>query len=851
MLVQIKSRSQGRWRQIGACLLIGVGLLLVLLANNQPTTAETFDPGHIIDDSVMTDFSSITSGQIETFLQANVKDGQCNRYKTSARSEQRDLTPPWTCLFEFQQNPITGAHNYGQFDANGQPQAVAGGLSAAEIIWQAAQDHQINPQVILVWIQQQQGLITDDWPWASQYSAATGWVCPDQDPCLPEQAAFWRQIDGFAAALRAGLDNPDDATFQIGPNQIAYHPTATCGQATITIQTQATAILYGQALYTPNQAALDNLYGEGDGCSSYGVRNFWIQFNAWFGSTTPDKKSNPLPPEPTWPVVILNNQAFDAGEIISDFNFTNAGSMTPEQIHWFIGSRLPDADPDQPGTQCARWRQSDYSRQIGLVPPWTCLFEFQQNPVTGVHNFGQFDANGQPQAVAGGLSAAEIIWQASQDHQINPQVLLVLLEKEQSLLSDQWPWPRNYSKATGWACPDTAPCDPQAASFHHQVKLAAAGLRRYIDNLDRYWYRIGTNQILFHPHRNCGTRLVDIKNKATVALYLYTPYQPNAAALNNLRSTGDDCSSYGNRNFWTYYNDWFGAPLDDNSSLYQGPSQSLPTNDRPETPAAPETPDEEPADFEPTDFSVGHIISNADFANHQTMTIEAIDAFLRRQLKDSDANQPGPQCDRYRTANRAATSRQLAPPWTCLFEFQQNPITGAHNYGQFDANGQPQAVAGGLSAAEMIWQASQDHQINPQVLLAIIEKEQWLVSDNWPWSIQFSRPAGQDCPATDCNDPGRFDRQIQQLAQDLSQQFRQPDQRTFKIGANQIAYHRHSGCGHRSVMIHNAATAALYNQDPYVANKAATAGSLTATGDSCSSYGIRNFWVIYRAWFKS
>ena len=38
------------------------------------------------------------------------------------------------------------------------------------------------------------------------------------------------------------------------------------------------------------------------------------------------------------------------------------------------------------------------------------------------------------------------------------------------------------------------------------------------------------------------------------------PYRPNAAALANLYGTGDACSAYGNRNFWRYFNDWFGNP---------------------------------------------------------------------------------------------------------------------------------------------------------------------------------------------------------------------------------------------------------------------------------------------------
>ncbi|WP_170192092.1 cell wall-binding repeat-containing protein [Rhodoglobus vestalii] len=53
-----------------------------------------------------------------------------------------------------------------------------------------------------------------------------------------------------------------------------------------------------------------------------------------------------------------------------------------------------------------------------------------------------------------------------------------------------------------------------------------------------------------------------VQNYATAALYNYTPYRPNTAALNNLGSYGDSCSSYGNRNFWDYYYSWFGNPND-------------------------------------------------------------------------------------------------------------------------------------------------------------------------------------------------------------------------------------------------------------------------------------------------
>src|SRR5690606_12678197 len=68
------------------------------------------------------------------------------------------------------------------------------------------------------------------------------------------------------------------------------------------------------------------------------------------------------------------------------------------------------------------------------------------------------------------------------------------------------------------------------------------------------------NTIKYHPNSSCGTTQVYIRNQATAGLYNYTPYVPNQAALNAGYSTGNSCSSYGNRNFYNYLSDWFGNP---------------------------------------------------------------------------------------------------------------------------------------------------------------------------------------------------------------------------------------------------------------------------------------------------
>jgi hypothetical protein len=112
----------------------------------------------------------------------------------------------------------------------------------------------------------------------------------------------------------------------------------------------------------------------------------------------------------------------------------------------------------------------------------------------------------------------------------------------------------------GYGCPDSAPCDSQYFWFYNQVHNAARQFRLYTNNPNNYNYTIGLNNIKYHPDPSgCGTQAVNILNQATANLYDYTPYVPNSAALNNLYGLGDGCSSYGNRNFWRIYNDWFGS----------------------------------------------------------------------------------------------------------------------------------------------------------------------------------------------------------------------------------------------------------------------------------------------------
>jgi LysM repeat protein len=231
--------------------------------------------------------------------------------------------------------------------------------------------------------------------------------------------------------------------------------------------------------------------------------------------------------------------AFDPGNLISDAEFFRAGSMSAEAIQAFFVQRNPDC---RAGFVCIKdYKETTFSRDKSV------LCEAYQ----GAEN----------------ETAAQIVAKVSQACGVSVEALLVLIQKEQSLITLSSPTSIRFERATGYACPDTAPCDAQFFGFYNQVYNAAKQFKRYSNppGTTRFftWFPIGkTSQVRLHPNASCGTTPVTIKNQATAGLYYYTPYTPNQIALTNLASTGDSCSAYGNRNFWRVYNYWFNPTKD-------------------------------------------------------------------------------------------------------------------------------------------------------------------------------------------------------------------------------------------------------------------------------------------------
>lgn len=275
----------------------------VLTAMPQPAQAappgSAFDPGLIISDSVFFDFGTMTVAEIQRFLDSRVSD--C-----------RATDPAIDCLknakFEIPETPATGPGEVGPCAAiPANPQA-----SAAQLIHAIATACGINPRVLIVTLQKEQGLVTSTKPTSYMYRAAMGFGCPDSDPaiCGKVFVGLFNQMYRAAKQFR-WYGNPEGSFTYWKPGRVIsmrFNPRASCGSKSFLLKNQATANLYYYTPYTPNDAALRNLYGTGDSCSAYGNRNFWRFFHDWFGS--PIGGGYLLKSETSGNYLIVNNQRY-------------------------------------------------------------------------------------------------------------------------------------------------------------------------------------------------------------------------------------------------------------------------------------------------------------------------------------------------------------------------------------------------------------------------------------------------------------------------------------------------------------------------------------------------------------
>jgi len=200
----------------------------------------------------------------------------------------------------------------------------------------------------------------------------------------------------------------------------------------------------------------------------------------------------------------VSADGFNAGHIIDDSVFTNTNSIGITQIQQFLNSKVPTCDTNgtQPATEFGRsdLTHAQYAASVGWpAPPYPCLKDYTEN----------------------GINSAQIIYNAAQQYQINPEVLIVLLQKESGLVTDTWPLPSEYKTAAGYACPDSAPCNSQYYGLTNQIDNAAYMYHAIMTQSPTWYspYIIGNNFIKYNPNSSCGGSTVNIQNLATVALY--------------------------------------------------------------------------------------------------------------------------------------------------------------------------------------------------------------------------------------------------------------------------------------------------------------------------------------------
>jgi hypothetical protein len=194
-----------------------------------PTLAATFNPGAIISDFEFFNSSAMSLTSITGFLKDNGGAIATMNFSTGS-----------------------------------------GTKTAAEIIYNAAREYRINPQVIIATLQKEQSLITATNPSTTSLNYAMGYGCPDSGGCSQNASGFYKQIDYAVWQLRKYTTYPTQYHYQIG-NTYTFSDLSGTKISTVKIQNQATANLYN---YTPH------VYN-----GNYNFFNLWTK---WFLSYYPD-----------------------------------------------------------------------------------------------------------------------------------------------------------------------------------------------------------------------------------------------------------------------------------------------------------------------------------------------------------------------------------------------------------------------------------------------------------------------------------------------------------------------------------------------------------------------------------
>ena len=185
-------------------------------------------------------------------------------------------------------------------------------------------------------------------------------------------------------------------------------------------------------------------------------------------SSVEAKVTSPDPVDPS--------RTFIAGNIIADSVMFNSGTMTAAQVQSFFTSQNPNCRPGS--AACLK----DYRATTASMTAPYCA------PYVGAAN----------------ESAATMLSKSAKACGINPRVLVVMLQKEQGLITASGAslTEQRYSKALGFGCPDFAGCKPEYAGLNSSTMRRRSSFAMVRNRSDSIlgWGRLPTfNIILTSP----------------------------------------------------------------------------------------------------------------------------------------------------------------------------------------------------------------------------------------------------------------------------------------------------------------------------------------------------------------
>lgn len=294
--------------------------------------------------------------------------------------------------------------------------------------------------------------------------------------------------------------------------------------------------------------------------------------------------------------------AFDKNLLIVDPLFTDHGSMSVSEIQAFL---------DGEGTLLASWVDSVEMRR----PSDNCVVHYPTGMTAAQVIYEAATSWGAQVYDGSGCAISGAYWSdpAYSNYTletISPKALLVLLQKEQSLISANGTYSTNsndykdpsccssneykLARATGYGVPDAGSINEKYLGFYNQINWAAWQLRfnyeRSAGNTgwDEVDYLTYSGPMIEGTWKRCGSCSAEtfdgyypidgsplyMDNRSTASLYYYTPHTYPGFV--------------GNYNFVQFYNDWFGNPYINipwafgvqSITAYVDPARTMPFTDQ-------------------------------------------------------------------------------------------------------------------------------------------------------------------------------------------------------------------------------------------------------------------------------